>query len=69
MKNLLIKILAGLNLAEGAIHLVTASISFWGMYDAGIWDWRIATSPTSDFVLGIVSLITGMVLGKDWHEH
>lgn len=68
MNKLLMKILAVLNLSEGMIHIVTAGISFWGMFSLGVWDWRVATSPTADLALGLVSLVTGVVLNK-WHSH
>lgn len=71
MKKFFIGMLALLNLGEGVIHLITSSISFWGMYSVGIWDWRIATSPVADLLLGIFSILTGIVLGK-WgccHQH
>lgn len=68
IKQLVIKSLAVLNLAEGAIHIIVSSISFWGMYDQGVWDWRIAASPTTDMFLGVVSLVTGFILGN-WHHH
>ncbi len=64
-KQFIIKILAFINLAEGIIHLVVAGISFWGIFDTGIWDWRIMAAPTTDLFLGIASLITGYVL-KDY---
>lgn len=64
MKELFIRMLAILNLSEGLIHLVTSGISFWGMYSLGVWDWRVATSPTADLVLGIFSILTGIVLGR-----
>lgn len=51
-----------INLAEGIIHLVVSIVSFYGMYDLGIWDWRVATAPCTDLFLGIASLITGYVL-------
>jgi hypothetical protein len=56
-------------MAEGVIHIITAFISFWGMWANGIWDWRIAASPTFDIFLGLISLITAMVLGKIGHDH
>jgi len=65
IKQFIIKILALINFAEGIIHLVVSLISFWGMYDTGIWDWRIATAPTTDLFLGFTSIITGYVL-KDY---
>lgn len=71
MKKFFISTLAVLNLGEGIIHLVTSAISFWGMYSLDVWDWRVATSPTADFALGIFSIITGIVLGR-WgccHSH
>lgn len=60
--------LALLNAGEGIIHLITSCVSFWGMYDSGIWDWRIATSPTTDLFMGFISLLTAFVLGKG-HIH
>jgi hypothetical protein len=68
MNKLLMKILAVLNLSEGFIHIATAGISFWGMFSLGMWDWRVATSPTADLALGVVSLITGVALHQ-WHSH
>lgn len=62
------KVLMLVNLAEGAIHLIVSTISLWGIYDIGIWDWRVLTSPITDFFLGIASLITGFVL-KDFVSH
>ena len=64
MKKMLIKVLTVVNAVEGVVHIVGAVISFYGMYDTGIWDWRIATSPTFDFFLGFASIITAIVLGK-----
>jgi hypothetical protein len=64
MTRLFFRLLAFLNLSEGIIHLVTAGVSFWGMYSLGVWDWRVATSPVADSFLGIVSLVTGVVLGQ-----
>ena len=58
-----------LNAVEGIIHLVTACISFYGMWDLGVWDWRVGTAPTFDLILGCTSLITGYVLNKiDWQH-
>jgi len=67
LKNFIIKSLAALNAIEGVIHIITACVSFYGMWDLGVWDWRVATAPTFDLFLGCVSLITGYVLNKiDW---
>ena len=66
MNRLLMKLLAVLNLGEGVIHLVTAAISFWGMLSLGVWDWRLATSPTADLALGLVSLVTAAAISQ-WH--
>jgi hypothetical protein len=62
IKQFIIRILAFINFAEGAIHLLVSAISFWGMYDTQIWDWRIAAAPTTDLFLGVASIITGYVL-------
>ena len=59
-----------INLFEGIIHLVVAGISFWGIYDVGILDWRIMTAPTTDFFLGLASLFTSYILnGLDFDHH
>lgn len=68
MNKLLMKVLAVLNLGEGVIHIFTALVSFWGMASLDVWDWRVATSPSADLALGVVSLVTGVALGK-WHSH
>lgn len=72
MKRKLIKFvissLALLNAGEGIIHLITSCVSFYGMYRAGIWDWAIATSPTTDLFMGFISLLTAFILGKG-HIH
>ena len=72
LKKIFITLLALLNAAEGVIHLVTAGVSFYGIYDLGIRDWRVMAAPTADSVLGIVSLVTGYVLnkiGQNGHHH
>lgn len=70
LKQFIIKILSFVNFAEGIIHLIVATVSLWGMYDKGIWDWRIATAPVTDLFLGVASLVTGFIL-KDFacHNH
>jgi len=70
LKQFIIKILALINLAEGVIHLVVSLISFWGIYDTNAWDWRVMTAPTTDFFLGLTSLLTWFFL-KDYvcHHH
>jgi len=62
LKLLIIKFLAFLNLGEGIIHVVVSLISFWGMYDTGIWDLRIAAAPSTDLFLGLTSLLTAVLL-------
>jgi hypothetical protein len=69
VKEFVIWILALVNLAEGVIHIVASAISFWGIYDTNAWDWRICTAPGIDLVLGITSLVTGIILGKWDHHH
>ena len=68
MMQIFIKCLAVLNMLEGIIHIVCSLISFWGIYAIGVWDWRVATSPTTDIFLGVLSIVTAIVLGK-WHPH
>jgi len=69
LKQFIIKILALINLAEGLIHMVVATISFWGFYETDAWDWRIMTAPSTDFVLGITSLLTWFFLKDFAHHH
>jgi hypothetical protein len=69
LKQFIIKILALINLAEGIIHLVVSMISFWGIYDNNIWDWRVMAAPTTDFFLGLTSLLTWFFLKEYVHHH
>jgi hypothetical protein len=58
-----------INLGEGIIHLVVSFISLWGIYDLGIWDWRVLTAPLTDLLLGLTSLFTAFVLKDFAHHH
>lgn len=58
-----------INLGEGIIHLVVSLISLWGIYDLGIWDWRVLTAPITDLLLGLASLFTAFVLKDFVHHH
>ncbi len=69
MKKFLINILAALNMFEGVIHIVTSVITFWGIYDQHITDWRVWTAPSFDLILGVVSIITSIVLKKITGHH
>jgi hypothetical protein len=69
LKQIIIKILALINLAEGVIHLLVSLISFWGIYDNNIWDWRVMTAPTTDLFLGLTSLLTWFFLKDYCHHH
>jgi hypothetical protein len=71
LKQFIINMLALINLAEGIIHLIVAAISFWGIYDNALWDWRVMAAPTTDFFLGLASLFTSYVLkdvGQNGHS-
>ncbi len=62
LKTFIVKLLVFINLAEGLIHLVVSMISLWGIWDIGIWDWRILTAPAVDLFLGLASLFTSYIL-------
>jgi len=67
-KRFIVQVLMFVNLGEGLIHIVVSGISFWGIYDMGVSDWRIMTAPTCDLILGGASLITSYFL-KDLVNH
>lgn len=69
MKKWLIKFLALLNVAEGFIHIAVALIGLWGAFSLGIWDWRLLVAPIENLFFGLFSLLTGYVLGTDFHHH
>jgi hypothetical protein len=68
MKKFLFRLLSWFNLGEGIIHFLVAMISLWGIAETKAWDLRVLAAPITDLILGIVSLVTGIVLGK-WNHH
>lgn len=67
--NWFVKGLALFNAAEGIIHLIVAFIGLWGCFATGVWDWRVLSPIVENFIFGIFSLFTGIVLGKGFHHH
>jgi hypothetical protein len=68
LKKFIIKALVFINLGEGIIHLVVSAVSLWGIYDLGVFDWRVLTAPITDLFLGLASLFTSYVL-RDFANH
>jgi hypothetical protein len=66
---LFVKFLAIINTFEGIIHLIVAAIGFWGLIETGTWDWRLWLPSVENFVFGILSVATGIVLGKGMLHH
>lgn len=66
---LIIKSLALLNTMEGIIHLAVAFVSIWGLIDTRIYDIRIWAAPLENLFFGLISLLTGYVLGMKHHHH
>jgi hypothetical protein len=67
--NLFVKFLAVINTFEGIIHIIVAAIGLWGVIATGTWDWRLLAAPIENFVFGILSVATGIVLGKGILHH
>lgn len=63
------KIIGILNTLEGSIHITVAAIGFWGIFANLIWDWRIWAVPVEHLIFGILSLITGHLIGKHHNHH
>jgi hypothetical protein len=57
------------NTFEGAIHLVVALISFYGIHLEGASNWMVFAAPVENLVFGLLSLLTGFILGIDLHHH
>jgi hypothetical protein len=66
---LFVRFLAVINAAEGIIHLVVAGVGLWGIIATGVWDWRLWSPVVENFVFGILSVATGIVLGKGILHH
>jgi hypothetical protein len=66
---LFIKFLALINAAEGIIHLIFAGIGLWGSFATNIWDWRLLSPVIENLIFGVLSVATGIVLGKGIMHH
>jgi hypothetical protein len=66
---LFVKFLAVINTFEGIIHIVVAAIGLWGIIDTWTWDWRLLAPVVENFVFGLLSVATGIVLGKGILHH
>jgi hypothetical protein len=66
---LFIKFLAAINALEGILHLVFAAIGIWGLFVTNDWDWRLVAPVCENLVFGVLSVATGIVLGKGVLHH
>jgi hypothetical protein len=66
---LFIRFLAAINALEGIFHLVFAVIGLWGSVATNTWDWRILSPIIENLVFGVLSIATGLVLGKGVLHH
>lgn len=63
-KSAVIKLLAVLNSVEGIIHIIVATIGTWGCLDLGIYDFRVLLPNIENYLFGIFSLLTGIIIVK-----
>lgn len=63
-KHLIIKLFAILNSVEGIIHIIVATIGMWGCIDLNIYDIRVLLPNIENYVFGIFSIITGIIMQK-----
>jgi hypothetical protein len=64
IKKLFVKAVAVLNTVEGIVHLIVASIGFWGCFDLRIFDFRLLLPNIENFVFGLFSILTGIIMSK-----
>jgi hypothetical protein len=69
LSSLFVKFLAIINALEGVIHIIVSIIGFWGASDVGVWDWRLLAPSIENLVFGVLSIATGIVLGKGILHH
>jgi hypothetical protein len=63
-KRVIIKLLAVLNSVEGIVHIIVATIGTWGCLDLGIYDFRVLLPNIENYLFGIFSLLTGIIIVK-----
>ena len=63
-KKVIISLFAIFNSIEGIVHIIVASIGMWGCIDLGIYDFRILLPNIENYVFGIFSLLTGIIMVK-----
>jgi len=63
-KKVIIKLLGILNSVEGVTHIMVATIGMWGCIDLGVYDFRILLPNIENYLFGIFSLLTGIVIVK-----
>ena len=63
-KQLIFQAVAILNTVEGIIHLIVASIGFWGCFDLKVFDFRVLLPNIENFIFGIFSILTGVIMSK-----
>jgi len=61
-KSWFVKFLGILNTIEGISHLVVTAIGLWGCISLNVYDPRILTPVVENFVFGIFSIATGLVM-------
>jgi len=64
IRKLIVQFLAVLNTAEGIIHLIVASVGMWGCIDLGVYDFRVLLPNIENFVFGIFSVLTGVIMAR-----
>lgn len=70
LKQVLISLLAIFNTFEGIIHLIVAVVGLWGIFDTGIYDWRLFVAPVENLIFGLFSVMTGYLLKElGLHHH
>ena len=63
-KTLLISTFAFFNSVEGVVHLIVASIGMWGCIDLRVFDIRVLLPNIENYVFGIFSILTGIIMVK-----
>jgi len=63
-KKVIIELFAILNSIEGVVHIIVATIGTWGCIDLGIYDFRIMLPNIENYIFGIFSLLTGIIMVK-----
>ena len=64
MKKIIIQLLAVCNSVEGVVHIIVATIGMWGCIDLGVYDFRVLLPNIENYLFGIFSLLTGIIIVK-----